>query len=146
MSAFRAERPAARSRADVARQLGEALLAALELACAGLAGVPTSPAGSGEPLRFLDLDEVGGRIGLSRSSVEALVARGVFTPVKQGRSLRVPSTDVLAYQQRLIRESGGDLPGESAAPIDFRRSSRQPAAPSAAAPHRAADRKARQSR
>lgn len=146
MSAFRAERSPERSRAEVARQLGEAMLAALELACAGFAAAPTAPTPSAEPLQFLDLDEVGRRIGLSRSSVEALVGRA-FTPVKQGRALRVPSTEVLAYQQRLIREAGNELPGESPSPIDIGRSRRSPAAPSAAsAPHRAAHRKARQSR
>lgn len=118
------------SRAELARRLGEALLDVLEQAmtCSIAEALPreaASPQSASAPLELLRIDEVERRIGLKRTSVEALVARGVFTATRQGRAVRIPNHEVAAYQRRLITDAGGEMPGEQATPIDTRRTRRK---------------------
>lgn len=128
------------ARADVAQRLGEALLEALGLAVGeALADVLPlgEPAVQAEPLAWLSVEEVCRRLDLSRTSVEALMrAGGPLTPIHEGRSVKVASDQLLAYQLAKKRAAAGGTPaGESEPPIDIGRTRRRKGAASSAARH-----------
>lgn len=112
-------------------RLGRAFAEVLRLELAGALPAPVTPAAPPDGVRLLTLDEVADRLGLGLTSVKALLGRA-FTPVHQGRAVRVASDDVDAYIARLRAHGQQRIQGEQAAPIDLGKSRRQRAASSAA--------------
>ena len=51
-------------------------------------------------VRLLRMPEVAVRLGVCKRTVETLVAKGVFQPVRIGRAVRIPSSQVDAYIAR----------------------------------------------
>lgn len=103
------------TRDELARRLGLALLDALGLALADALPAPPAPVADAG-VRLYRLDEVARRLGLSLTSVKALLGREIEV-VHQGRAVMVPSDALDAYIARLRTAERQRVQGEPTDPI-----------------------------
>ena len=75
--------------------------------------VPDLVSRSNAERRLLTLPQAAHELSISKRTLERLIAAGEFpSPVRIGRSARVPSTDLVTYLQKLLAQRGLN-PGSS---------------------------------
>lgn len=64
-----------------------------------------SDAVDGEPAPLLRIEDVAGRLSVSRSMAWKLVAQGELRSLRIGRAVRIRPSDLEAYLDSIVRES-----------------------------------------